>query len=69
MATTYHKLNNNLYVQGDITLDGTVDGRHVALDGTNQDTHISATSVIHGITGSFFGCNSRSNVPFMQDEV
>ena len=35
----------NVDVIGDISLSGTVDGRDVATDGTNQDTHIGTTNI------------------------
>ena len=40
-SATGLKIDKPLDVTGDILVSGTVDGRDVALDGTNQDTHIS----------------------------
>ncbi len=39
-----------LDVSGNIAVTGTVDGRDVALDGTNQDNHIASTSNPHSVT-------------------
>ncbi|MDB4312249.1 DUF2190 family protein [bacterium] len=45
-------VTGTLNVAGNIGVTGTVDGRDVALDGTNQDTHIADTSIhFSGIDG------------------
>jgi len=45
----------NIYTPGNITLDGTVDGRDIDADGTAQDTHIADTDNPHGTTGVHVG--------------
>lgn len=47
--------NEGLDVTGNITVSGTVDGRDVATDGTNQDSHIAASSNVHGVTSNVIG--------------
>jgi len=48
-------------VTGNITLSGTVDGRDVATDGTNQDNHIASTSNPHSVTKSQVGLSNVNN--------
>ena len=49
-----HKFLNNINVNGNITITGTVDGRDVSADGTLLDNHNSATTA-HGVSGSIVG--------------
>lgn len=53
--SSYHIIRHNLKVQGDIILDGVVDGRDIAVDGVAQDNHIAATSGVHGVSGNVVG--------------
>ena len=53
--------NNNWEFAGDITLAGTVDGRDVATDGTNQDNHIADTDNPHSVTKSQVGLSNVDN--------
>lgn len=40
----------DIHLSGDIFLDGTVDGRDIATDGTSLDSHIASTSNPHSVT-------------------
>ncbi len=44
-----------LDVVGNIAVSGTVDGRNISIDGTNIDSHIGATSNVHGIISNIVG--------------
>jgi hypothetical protein len=52
----------NLDVAGNVTVDGTVDGRDVALDGTNQDNHIANTGNPHSVTKTQVGLGLLNNI-------
>lgn len=53
--TSYQKIENNLLIEGNIVITGTVDNRDINTDGTNLDNHLGATGGIHGISGGIVG--------------
>jgi len=58
-GTAPSRLGGDLDITGDIIISGTVDGRDVALDGTNQDNHI-ADATIHFTEASIDHLNIAS---------
>ena len=61
-ATSGTAATGALGVTGNITVTGTVDGRDVATDGTNQDSHIAASTGVHGVTGSVVGTSDTQTL-------
>ena len=53
--------SQNISGINNITLTGTVDGRDIATDGTNQDNHIAATAA-HGTTGNIVGTSDSQTL-------
>lgn len=51
-----------LDVTGNITTTGTVDGRDIANDGSSLDSHLAASSGIHGITGTIVGTSDSQTL-------
>jgi len=49
-------------INGNITVTGTVDGRDIAADGTAGDTHLAATSGVHGATGTIVGTSDTQTL-------
>ena len=57
-----HTPTEALDIIGNIILTGTVDGRDIALDGTNQDSHISNVSNPHSITKAQVALSDVENI-------
>jgi hypothetical protein len=57
-----HIIKHTLHVEGDITLSGLVDGRDISIDGSTLDTHVSATSGAHGVSGDLVGTSDSQTL-------
>lgn len=54
--------SQKLDVQGNIAVSGTVDGRNIAIDGSTLDNHISASSSVHGLSGTVVGTTDNQTL-------